>query len=321
MRYLSINKLGPNSQLVILEQEKPVCRAGEVLVQVKATAVNRADLMQRQGKYPPPAGESLTPGLEIAGNIVDCGKEVNKFKMGDSVYGLVAGGGYAEYCCLHQDLAAIIPPGWDYEYATALPEALMTAQATLFSLGKLAQKQTLLIHAAGSGISSLAIQMAKYSGAEVITTTSTKDKQIKGMALGATRVINYQQEDFASVIYEQSIDLIVDFIGGSYFPKHMTLLKKQGKLVQIASMSGHHVDCDLIKLMQKRIEIIGFVLRSQSLPEKALLWHEAQKKWAEPLFNQAIKPIIDSLFGFTEVEKAHQRMQNGEHFGKIVIRL
>lgn len=304
----------------MLEQDKPACHDEQILVQVRATAVNRADLMQRQGKYPPPPGESPIPGLEIAGEVVALGKQVKKFNIGARVYGLVASGGYADYCCLHHDLAALIPPDWDFGYAAALPEALVSAHATVFSRGQLREGQTLLIHAAGSGISSLAIQMAKLQGAKVITTASTSEKMVKGIELGATRVINYKEEDFAALIGEQAIDLIVDFIGGSYFPKHINLLKSKGKLIQMACMSGHLVECDLAKLMRKRLEIIGFVLRSQSIAEKAVLWQSAQQQWAGALLSKALKPIIDSEFSFEELEQAHLRMRNSKHFGKIIIR-
>lgn len=321
MRYILIDNPGPQNRLIVSEKEKPICRKEEILVRVKATAVNRADLLQRQGKYPPPAGESTIPGLEIAGEVVGLGIDVNRFKVGDRVYGLVAGGGYAQYCCLHQNLAEHIPVEWDFGYAVALPEALMTAHATIFLIGQLKLGQTILIHAAGSGITSLAIQMAELKGAKVISTTSSQEKIDKAMELGAATLINYKKEDFEAVLGEQSIDLIVDFIGGSYFHKHLKLLKTKGKLVQIACMQGHLVDCDLTLIMRKRLQINGFILRSQSLPEKIALWQSAQHQWSTSLLNRHIKPVIDSEFKFEEIEQAHARMQNSAHFGKIIVRI
>lgn len=321
MRYVSIDNPGPESQLVIYEGEIPTCNKDQLLVRVKAAGLNRADLMQRQGKYPPPPGESAIPGLEIAGEVMAVGAHVKRFKIGDRVYGLVGSGGYADYCCLHHSLAAQIPTDWDYTYAAAIPEALMTAHATVFSLGRLSQNQTLLIHAAGSGIASLAIQMARHLGAKVITTASHQEKVAKAKLLGATTVINYKEEDFATIITSGSVDLIVDFIGGTYFPKHLDLLKIKGKLVQISCMQGYKVDCNLALLMKKRLHIIGFVLRAQSLAEKAILWKTAQHHWSTALLNKHIKPIIDSEFKFADIEQAQAHMVRSAHFGKILIRM
>ena len=321
MRCVLIDNPGPESRLLIAEEDLPVCGKEQLLVRVKATALNRADLLQRQGKYPPPPGESSILGLEIAGEVVALGEGVRQFKTGDRVYGLVAGGGYADYCCLHQELAALMPDNWDFSYAAAIPEALVTAQATVFSLGQLKKNDCFLIHAAGSGIACFAIQMAKHRGAKVFTTASNPEKIAQAKQLGVTRVINYKTEDFAALIGEQSLDLVVDFIGGSYFPKHLKLLKPKGRLLQIACMEGHRVECDLASLMKKRLSIIGFVLRSQSLAEKAALWKSAQQQWASALVNKTIRAVIDSEFKLTEIELAHAKMLSSAHFGKIVIRL
>ncbi|KTD19306.1 quinone oxidoreductase [Legionella lansingensis] len=321
MRCILIDNPGPQSRLQLSEQEIPSCKKEEVLIRVKATALNRADLLQRQGKYPPPPGESIIPGLEVAGEVIAIGSAVTRFKTGDRIYGLVGGGGYAEYCCVNQHLAEPIPIGWDYTYAAALPEALMTAHAAIFLLGQLKSTHTLLIHAAGSGISSLAIQMAKLQGAQIITTTSGDEKIAKAKKLGATLVINYKKEDFETVLGERSVDVIVDFIGGSYFLKHLKLLKPQGKLTQIACMQGHLAETNLLLIMQKRLQINGFVLRSQSIAEKASLWQSMQKQWATVLLNKDLAPIIDSEFSLEDIEQAHARMYSSDHFGKIVVRI
>ncbi|WP_028388809.1 NAD(P)H-quinone oxidoreductase [Legionella fairfieldensis] len=321
MRCVLIDNPGQQSRLVFSERPTPICGQKQLLIRVKATALNRADLMQRQGKYPPPPGESDIPGMEVAGEVVAVGSQVKRFQVGDRIYGLVASGAYAEYCCIHQDLAAPIPDNWDFTYAVAIPEALMTAHATLFSLGRLKAKQTLLIHAAGSGISSLAIQMASYKAAKVITTASSAEKITKAKKLGASLIINYKEEDFVTIIEEQSVDLVVDFIGGNYFDNHLKLLKPQGKLIQIACMQGHLAECNLATIMKKRLQIIGFVLRPQTIAEKSKLWHSAQQLWSAALVEQSIIPVIDSEFKFEELEKAHTYMQNNAHFGKIVIRI
>lgn len=319
MRYIYVENPGLHSHLVITEGPHPECRESQIIVKVNATALNRADLIQRLGKYPPPAGESDIPGLEVAGEVVAIGHRVTEFKPGDKVYGLVASGGYAEYCPVEASLAHLIPPEWDYSLAAALPEALTTVFATVFDLGGLKPGQTLLIHGAGSGISTLAIQMAKFIGARVISTVGDSKKVNKALELGADQVIHYKKYDFEDLIEENSIDLIVDFIGGDYFNKHLHLLKSQGKLIQIACLQGASVECNLVLLMRKRLQIIGFVLRPQSLMEKSRIWKLAHEQWFDALEKKQIKPIIDSEFTIEEIEQAHKHMQDGKNFGKIVV--
>ncbi len=319
MRYIHVENPGAHSQLVIAEGPSSKYSDSQILVRVRATALNRADLMQRYGKYPPPAGESDIPGLEVAGDVVEVGRKVRQFKPGDRVYGLVGSGAYAELCPVDESLAHLIPPGWDYRLAAALPEALTTVYATLFDLGSLQPGQILLIHGAGSGIASLAIQMAKLTKAKVITTVGDKSKIEKALALGADQVINYKENDFEDLIEEQSINLILDFIGGDYFNKHLHLLRPQGKLIQIACLKGSTVECNLALIMRKRLQITGFVLRPQSIEEKTRLWNLAHKHWYNSLINKNLVPIIDREFKLEEIAQAHQYMQSSEHFGKIVI--
>ncbi|PWY56204.1 quinone oxidoreductase [Legionella qingyii] len=319
MRYVHIENPGPHNRLIIENGPKPECSKSQILVHVKATALNRADIMQRYGKYPPPPGETEVLGLEVAGEVVAVGTNVTQFKLGDKVYGLVGSGAYAEYCPVEASLAQHIPDTWNYTLAAALPESLTTVYATLFDLGKLKSGQTLLIHGAGSGISSLAIQMAKLSHAHVITTVGSDDKVAKASKLGADQVINYRKQDFEDLIEDHSVDLIVDFVGGDYFDKHLHLLKPKSKLIQIACLKGSRVECNLALIMRKRLQIIGFVLRSQSLEEKIKLWDEVHKTWIEDLRAKKLTPIIDSEFKLEQIEGAHQHMQSGAHFGKIVV--
>lgn len=321
MRYIHIENPGPNSQLVTEQGPNPKYSDSQILVEVKAAALNRADLMQRYGKYPPPKSESDTPGLELSGDVIAVGSKVSQFKPGDRVYGLVGSGAYAEFCAVDESLAHLIPSNWDYTLAAALPEALTTVYATLFDLGSLKPEQTVLIHGAGSGIASLAIQMAKLTKATVITTVGDKNKIEKALALGANQVIEYKEHDFEDLIEEQSINLIIDFIGGDYFNRHLHLLKPQGKLIQIACLKGSSVECNLALIMRKRLQIIGFVLRPQSLEEKARLWKLVHQHWLNSLISKELTPIIDCEFKFEEIEEAHQYMQSGEHFGKIVIHM
>jgi putative PIG3 family NAD(P)H quinone oxidoreductase len=277
--------------------------------------------MQRYGKYPPPPGECDIPGLELAGEVVAVGAQVTQFKTGDRVYGLVGSGAHAEYCAVDASLAHHIPQGWDYDFAAALPESLVTVYASVFRIGELKAGQTFLIHGAGSGIASLAIQMAKQIGATVITTVGSEAKVDKALALGADQIINYRTHDFEDLIPEHSIDLILDFIGGDYFNRHLHLLKPKSKLVQISCLNGSSVECNLTLLMRKRLQIIGFVLRSQTIEEKACLWKAAHEQWFPLLEQKKIMPVIDSEFSLKEIEMAQQHMQSGVHFGKIVIRV
>lgn len=321
MRYINLENPGHHSHLAVTTMTVPIGKPSQILVQVKATALNRADLMQRKGNYPPPQGESNVLGLEVAGDVVSVGEEVNEFKVGDRVYGLVGSGGYAEYCLVEATLAHRIPDDMDYLQAAAIPEALTTVYATLFDIGALKAGQTLLIHGAGSGISSFAIQMAKLLGAKVITTVGTAGKMAKALALGADQVIDYNKNDFEDLIEEQSIDLIIDYVGGDYFNKHLHLLKPDATLIQLACMKGSTVDCNLAIIMRKRLKIIGFVLRSQSILHKSKLWKSAHQEWNKAIKDKQLKPIIDSIFEFDDIAKAHEYFQTSTHFGKIVIRV
>lgn len=319
MRCILIANPGRHNQLLLTQQHIPSCKKDEVLVKVKTAGVNRADLLQRQGKYPVPDEESKIPGLEVAGEVVAKGTEVTKLQIGDLIYGLVGGGGYAEYCCVNQHTAALIYPGWNFTTAVALPEALVTAHATLFLLGQLQPGQTILMHGAGSGISSIALQMAKIHGAHIISTVSSEKKMLQAQQFEPATLINYKQVDFEHALEPNSIDLIVDFIGGDYFPKHLRLLKPCGKLIQIACMKGYLVETNLVLVMQKRLQIHGFVLRAQSILEKIQLWQSMQRQWSMSLQNKQILPIIDAEYSLEEVGQAHQRLLNNEHFGKVVL--
>jgi NADPH:quinone reductase len=319
LRYIHIEHPGPKSHIIVKEGPKPAFSNTQILVQVKATALNRADLMQRQGIYPPPPGESDIPGLELSGIVVAIGSEVKSFKVGDRVYGLVGSGAFAEYCAVDASLARIIPAQWDFVTAAALPEALTTVFGSIFKLGQLRANQTLLVHGAGSGIASLAIQMAKLIGAKVITTVGDNEKIAKAKALGADQVIEYSTQDFDQLIMESSIDVILDFIGGDYFNKHLLLLKTNGRLVQISTLKGHRVECNLSLIIRKRLQINGFILRSQPLAEKAHLWALAHKQWDHYLQEKRLYPIIDTIYPFAQMEDAQEYMDSGKHFGKIVV--
>lgn len=319
MKSIEIINPGPNSKLALTDKPIPSYTTSQLLVHVKATALNHADLFQRLGVYPPPPGESETPGLEVAGEVVAVGHQVSSFKPGDRIYGLTGSGGHAEYCPVNASLAHLLPKDWDYTLAAGLPEALTTVYATLFDIGRIKPGQTLLIHGAGSGIASFAIQMAKLAGAKVLTTVGDSNKIKKAYQLGADLVIAHKEQAFDSLIEEQSVDLIIDYLGGDYFNKHLYLLKSKGKLIQIASLKGSHVTLNLGVIMRKRLQLIGFVLRSQTLAEKARLWKKAHQHGHQWIEHNELKPIIDSKFPLEKVNEAHERMRLSQHFGKIIM--
>lgn len=319
MKYIVIENIGPESHLNLVEGPIPPYNDNQLLVSVKAAALNRADIFQRHGTYPPPAGESEIPGLEVAGEIIEVGKKVSQFNIGDRVYGLVGGGGYAQYCIIDESLAHHLPKDWDYYTAAALPESLLTVYGTLYELGHLKPNQTILIHGAGSGISSLAIQMAKISKAKVITTIGQQEKWKKAEELGADEIINYTEQDFQQAIPPNSLDLIIDFVGGGYFNKHLILLKPKGKLIQIATLMGAEVECHLGLIVRKRLKIMGFILRHQTIQEKSYLWAKAHEHFFQFFATDQIKPIVDSVFKIEQLEEAFDRMVQGNYFGKIVV--
>jgi putative PIG3 family NAD(P)H quinone oxidoreductase len=297
----------------------------QLLVRVYATALNRADILQRRGKYPPPVGESSILGLEIAGEVVAIGANVTQHKIGDHVFGLVGGGGYAQYCVIDEYLAMPIPTDWDYQTAAAVPEAFLTANETVFELGQLQTGESLLLHAAASGVGTAVIQMAKMIQAMVYATAGSDDKCAAVIALGATAAINYKITDFEKWILkqtqEQGVDVVEDFIGQTYFQKHLQVLKPGGRLIQVATMSGTQAELDLRILMSKRLQIIGSVMRSRSLADKRAITQRFQKRWWQALTTGQITPVIDSIFSWQDMAQAHQRMEANQNIGKIVIKI
>lgn len=325
MQAIVIENVGPDSRLVVQTLNKPSINTEQLLVKVHATALNRADLLQRMGKYPPPAGDSDLLGLEIAGEVVAIGTAVKNFALGDKVFGLVGGGGYAEYCVLDHLMAIPMPPQWDFTHAAAIPEAFFTANETLFELGELKRDETVLIHAGGSGVSTAGLQMAKHVGARVFITAGSTEKITKACALGADAGINYKTQDFVTEVlaltHQQGVDVIEDFIGGDYLEKHLSLLKPAGRLIQVATLNGRYANLDLATLMQRRIQIKGSVMRSRSLADKRLITERFVQRWLPVLLAGDIHPVIDRIFPFKDVEAAHQYMTRNENFGKIILSL
>ncbi|OAI16586.1 NAD(P)H-quinone oxidoreductase [Methylomonas lenta] len=305
------------------EYPTPIPATHQVLIKVKAAGINRPDLMQRQGVYPPPPGASPILGLEIAGTIVEVGGNGNHFKVGDAVCALVTGGGYAEYCLASAACCLPIPDGFNFVQAAALPETLFTVWSNVFQRGRLMPNETLLVHGGGSGIGCTAIQLAKAFGNKVYVTAGSDEKCQRCLDLGADAAINYRQQDFVEQINMQTdgkgVDVILDMIGGDYFPRNLKCLATEGRLLQIAIQNGAKSEINLWQMMLKRQTITGSTLRARDDNFKKHIAHQLQEKVWPLLANGMIKPIIDSVFPLADVEQAHARMAGNQHFGKIIL--
>ncbi len=311
---------GPDKPLSLVKDDVPKPADHEILIRVEAAGVNRPDLTQRAGAYPPPPGASLTLGLEVAGEIVEVGHGVTRWHVGDKVAALLAGGGYAEYATAHEGSALPIPAGLSMVEAAALPETVMTVWANVFEGGALKKNETLLVHGGASGIGTTAIQMAKAAGARVYATAGEAEKVKLCEKLGADRGINYRTEDFESVVRDLGgADVVLDMVGGPYIQKNLDILKEQGRLVMIAFIQGPTAELNLMRMMLKRLTITGSTLRSRSNEEKARIAAAVESNvwpWIEA---GRVKPVIDSTFTLNEAEQAHARLQSGGHAGKIIL--
>ena len=297
----------------------------ELLVKIAATALNRADIMQREGRYPPPPGASEILGLELAGTVAAVGPACEGWAVGDRVFGLLAGGGYAEYAVLHHAMAMKIPKRMNVEAAAAIPEVFLTAFQALFWLGDLQSGQRVLIHAGASGVGTAALQLAKRAGAHAYVTASAP-KHARCLELGADMAINYKVEDFAERVSEKTngkgVDLILDFIGAPYLKKNIDALALDGRLVLLALMGGRKVEgIDLGALFRKRIQILATTLRSRSLDYKIALTQAFSSKCLQSFNEGRLLPIIDSVFPWTEVADAHRYMEANKNVGKIILRV
>ncbi|MCC5945869.1 MAG: NAD(P)H-quinone oxidoreductase [Bernardetiaceae bacterium] len=320
MQAILLKDFGTAEQLYIGEYAKPVPKENEVLIEVRATALNRADILQREGKYPPPEGESEILGLEAAGEIIACGKSVTDFKIGEAVCCLLPGGGYAQYVTARQEMLMPIPKGLSYIEAAAIPEVFMTAYQALLWLGKVSPKEKVLIHAAASGVGTAAIQLAVALGAQVVGTASAAKHDLC-YELGAEQMINYKKEKFVHTL-KNRIDVILDFVAAPYFNDNIDCLKLDGRLILIALLGGAKVsDMNLAKIIGKRLHIKGTTLRSRSHAYQNQLC-KAFANFAIPLFEQKkIKPIIDSVYDWKDIAAAHTHMECNKNSGKIVVKI
>ncbi|PPD33904.1 MAG: NAD(P)H-quinone oxidoreductase [Methylomonas sp.] len=312
-----------NQTLQPASRPQPEPGPDEVLIKVAAAGVNRPDVMQRQGLYPAPPGASDIPGLEIAGSITATGDQVTQFKPGDQVCALVSGGGYAEYCTAPASLCLPIPIGLSAIEAAGLPETFFTVWSNVFDRAGLKPQETLLVHGGGSGIGTTAIQLAHAFGAHVFTTVGSDEKCAFCLELGAKAAINYRSRDFVEVISRltdgKGVNVILDIIGGDYFPRNLKCLSADGRLVQIALQNGVKSEINLLPVMLKRLTITGSTLRIRDTEFKTAIARQLKAKvW--PLLEQgSIKPVIHSTFKLTEAGLAHALMESSRHTGKIIL--
>lgn len=324
MKFINATQTGTASQLVISEGEIPSPKADEVLIRVYAAGINRPDILQRQGLYPPPVDASPILGLEVAGEIIACGKNVARWQPGDKVCALVNGGGYAEYAVAPATQCLPIPDQFSFIQAAALPETFFTVWHNLFQRAALKTNETLLVHGGTSGIGITAIQLAKAFGAQVFATAGSKEKCNAITALGAT-AIHYREQDFVAVIKEktngQGVNVILDMVGGDYIQRNFSSAAKEGRIVNIAFLQGSKVQVDFMPLMLKRLTFTGSTLRAQTAAAKALIASELEANvW--PLLNKKnIEPVIDSIFPLAQIAAAHAHMESSQHIGKIILDL
>jgi NADPH2:quinone reductase len=323
MTVIGISK--PGGPEVLIPETRPVPAPGpnEILIKVAVAGVNRPDVAQRSGSYPPPPGASDLPGLEVAGEVVALGEGASKYKPGDRVMSLVSGGGYAQYCVAHESIAMTIPAGLSMREAGATPETLMTVWHNVFERGGLKDGETLLIHGGSSGIGTMAIQLAKAFGAKVIVTVGSKDKADACLKLGADHAINYKTQDFVAEVKALTggtgANLILDMVGGDYIEKNYDVAAIEGRVVQIAFLGGTKATVNFAKLMVKRLHHTGSTLRPRSLADKAAMVSAIEARVLPLMGEGRIKPLIDSSFPLEQAADAHRRMETSAHVGKIVL--
>jgi NADPH:quinone reductase len=308
-------------QLTVRTMPKPASH--QVLIKVAAAGVNRPDIAQRKGLYPPPAGASDILGLEVSGTIMATGAAVSHLKVGDTVCALVTGGGYASYCLASALLCLPIPDGLSFVEAAAIPETFFTVWSNLFDRAHLLAKETLLVHGGSSGIGITAIQLAKAFGAKVIVTVGSEAKRKACIALGANAAIHYHEQDFVEVVQQltnnKGVNVILDIIGGDYFPRNLKCLAYDGRLVQIALQNGIKSEINLLPVMVKRLTITGSTLRARDDDFKADIANKLHKHVWPLLASGNIKPIIHTTFALNEAELAHELMESSRHIGKIIL--
>lgn len=313
-----------NGKLVIETRPVPKPKKGEALVRVEAAGVNRPDLLQRRGLYPPPAGITDIPGLEIAGTVVGAGAGVTKIKKGARVCALVAGGGYAEYCVVPQEQCLPVPKGFSMEEAAGLPETHFTVWTNLFDRGQLKKGEALLVHGGSSGIGTTAIQVAKATGARVFATAGTDDKCKACEKLGA-KAVNYKRDDFVAAILkatnDKGVDVVLDMVGGDYIGRNLKVMAPYARHVSIAMQKGRTAEIDIMQIMSKRLVLTGSTLRPQSIAVKGEIAIALKKNIWPLLEKKKIRCLVDRVFTLAEAQAAHDYLEDGRHIGKVILKV
>ena len=321
MKAISIREPGGPEVLTLGDIERPEAGVGQILIKVAAAGVNRPDILQRQGGYPPPAGAPLTPGLEVAGEVVALGQGVKRYRLGDKVCALVPGGGYAEYAVVAEDNALPVPAGLSMTEAAAIPETYFTVWTNVFQRGGLKAGEKLLVHGGSSGIGTTALQLAKQFGAFVIVTAGSDEKCKQCLALGADMAINYRTQDFVAEMEKAGLkaDVILDMVGGDYVARNLKVAALNGRIVQIAFQQGSKIEADFLPIMLKRLTYTGSTLRPRTVAEKAIIARELEEKVWPLLAAGKCLPQIYKTFALGEAVKAHLLMESSAHVGKIVL--
>lgn len=320
MKAVVISQPGGPDVLKIQERGTPSPSSHEVVIAVKAAGINRPDIFQRKGKYPAPAGiVADIPGLEVSGIVARCGEKVTRWKTGDQVCALLAGGGYAEYAVAPQDHCLPVPHGFNFIQAASLPETVFTVWHNVFERGRLKPGEHLLVHGGSSGIGITAIQLAKALGAKVTITAGSEEKCRACRDLGADRAIHYQAEDFEEVLKDEGADVILDMVGGDYIPKNTRLLKDEGRLIFINAMKGGKAEWNALDIMRRRLTITGSTLRSREADFKAALAAAVYENVWPLLETGKFTPVIYKTFSLKDAADAHTLLESSTHIGKIVL--
>lgn len=320
MKVIQYDQPGEADVLYVTEIDPLTCLANEVLIQVKASGINRPDIFQRRGNYnAPPGTVQNIPGLEVSGIIVAMGDRVEGWKIGDEVCALLSGGGYSSFVCVDAGLCMPKPSNLSFVEAAALPETVLTVWHNVFQRGRLLSDESILIHGGSGGIGTTAIQLARLFAQAVYVTAGSEERCKMCLDLGAALAINYREDDFENVLQSLDVHVIVDIIGGEYFEKNLRLLEPEGRLIYLNAMKGSKVTLDIMRVMSKRLTISGSTLRSRDLEFKRSLCSDVVKAVWPKIQNGEFLPVIDGVFSFEEVVDAHQYMERGKHFGKIVL--
>ena len=323
MKAIVVEQPGGADQLRLADVPDPVPGEAELLIKVHATALNRADVSQREGNYPPAPGATDILGLELAGEVVEAGSGTSGFQPGDRVYGLSGGGGYAEFATLPTELAMPLPDAWDYQTGASIPEVFFTASTAIRTLGRLQPGERALIHGGGSGVGIAAIQIARLVGGEAWITAGSDEKCEAAREIGASLSINYTERDFVEVVRDASggegVDVILDVVGAAYLARNLEALARDGRLVQVGLLAGAKTEINLGTLMRKRLQLLGTTMRHRPLADRVAITRDYQERLEPALLAGEMRPVIDRVFPLREAAEAQRHMEADRNFGKIVL--